>query len=342
MAFIFGRGRSSPQQLVRSTHNSILLLQERRDERSIKRASEKIAQSLTAMKLMLYGDGETAPRQDQIEKLSEELFESNLLEVLLNNFVHFDFESKKEVAFIFTYLLRHAEGQQRHAVEYVLTHPQILDKLVDGYEDPLIAANCGSILRECIRHPELCEQLLNSPNFARFFTFVQKPNFDVASDAFNTFKMLLTKHTALASRFLEQNYQTVIPKYNELIQSKNYVTKRQSLKLLGEILLDRSNFNVLIMYINDPANLKIMMILLRDKSRIQVEAFHVFKVFIANPKKSRAVQAILWRNKDRLIDFLARFREGDEDEQFVEEKQILLSTLEKMGPPPPEEEEEVH
>jgi len=67
--------------------------------------------------------------------------------------------------------------------------------------------------------------------------------------------------------------------YATLILSTNYVTKRQSLKLLGEILLDRANFNVMTRYIANEANLKMMMNLLRDKSKnIQFEAFHVFKV----------------------------------------------------------------
>lgn len=67
--------------------------------------------------------------------------------------------------------------------------------------------------------------------------------------------------------------------YSNLIQSSNYVTKRQSIKLLGEILLDRSNYNVMNKYISNEDNLKIMMNLLKDKSKnIQFEAFHVFKV----------------------------------------------------------------
>lgn len=37
----------------------------------------------------------------------------------------------------------------------------------------------------------------------------------------------------------------VFAKYKTLLSSDNYVTKRMSLKLLGEILLDRSNFNVM-------------------------------------------------------------------------------------------------
>jgi len=113
------------------------------------------------------------------------------------------------------------------------------------------------------------------------------------------------------------------------------VTKRQSLKLLGEILLDRANFNVMTKYIANEANLKMMMNLLRDKSKnIQFEAFHVFKVggfplywntvlrihlflpffqvFVANPKKPPQIEIILRRNKDKLLSFLKTFHNDKE------------------------------
>lgn len=51
------------------------------------------------------------------------------------------------------------------------------------------------------------------------------------------------------------------------------------MQLLGELLLERSNLKVMVRYVADEANLKLMMNLLRDSSRsIQFEAFHVFKV----------------------------------------------------------------
>lgn len=93
------------------------------------------------------------------------------------------------------------------------------------------------------------------------------------------------------------NYDKVFNHYQRLLNSENYVTRRQSLKLLGELLLDRHNFTVSISkkfinlkiinvifqvmtrYISNPDNLKLMMNMLKEKSRnIQFEAFHVFKV----------------------------------------------------------------
>jgi len=83
----------------------------------------------------------------------------------------------------------------------------------------------------------------------------------------------------MVAEYLENHYDRFFASYTALVLSKNYVTKRQSLKLLGEILLDRANFNVMTKYIANEANLKMMMNMLRDKSKnIQFEAFHVFKV----------------------------------------------------------------
>jgi len=64
-----------------------------------------------------------------------------------------------------------------------------------------------------------------------------------------------------------------------LIGSESYVTKRQSIKLLGEILLDRANYSVMTSYVDSGEHLKTIMKLLRDdRKMINYEGFHVFKV----------------------------------------------------------------
>jgi calcium binding protein 39 len=80
--------------------------------------------------------------------------------------------------------------------------------------------------------------------------------------------------------YLQTNFDMFFHKYNTiLVQSESYVTKRQSIKLLGEILLDRANYNVMTTYVDSGEHLKIIMKLLRDDRRmINYEGFHVFKV----------------------------------------------------------------
>lgn len=61
-------------------------------------------------------------------------------------------------------------------------------------------------------------------------------------------------------------------------------------------------------YISDRQNLRTIMMLLSDpQPNIQFEAFHVFKVFVANPQKSDEVKKLLINNKQRLINYLQRF-----------------------------------
>lgn len=45
------------------------------------------------------------------------------------------------------------------------------------------------MLRECIRVQELADIILKSSDLYKFFDYVQKSTFDIASDAFATFKV---------------------------------------------------------------------------------------------------------------------------------------------------------
>ena len=61
----------------------------------------------------------------------------------------------------------------------------------------------------------------------------------------------------------------------------------------------------------------------------------VVEVFVANPNKPRAVQEILLRNRDKLVEFLSRFHnDRAEDDQFNDEKAYLIKQIKEMKPPP--------
>ena len=62
------------------------------------------------------------------------------------------------------------------------------------------------------------------------------------------------------------------------------------------------------------------------------EAFHVFKIFVANPRKPSSVLELLQRNKDRLLQFLGTFlaqREA-QDQNFRDEKAFLIEEVHKL------------
>jgi len=267
-----------------------------------------------------------------VAQLSQEVYNSGLLLLLLRNLHMVDFEGKKDAVQVFNNLLRRQIGTRTPTVEYICTKPEIVFTLCRGYEHQEIALNCGAMLRECVRYEALAKILLQSEQFYDFFKYVEVSTFDIASDAFATFKDLLTRHKMLSAEFLEANYDRMFENYQKLLHSDNYVTRRQSLKLLGELLLDRHNFSVMTKYISSPDNLKLMMNLLKEKARnIQFEAFHVFKVFVANPNKPKPILDILIRNRDKLIDFLSNFHnDRSDDEQFNDEKAFLIKQIQEL------------
>jgi len=329
MAFIFGKSKLKPAEVLKSTKENLQKIESANDP---KKYSEELTRNLAAMKLVLYGDADNEPVTEMVAQLSQEIYNTDILIPMVQQLGKLEFEAKKDVTQVFSHLLRRQLGTRHPTVEYLCTKEQVLFDLIKGYENPDVALTAGMILRECLRHEPLTKIILHNDIFYNFFDYVEMNTFDVAADAFSTFKDVLTKHKSLVAEFLEANYDKFFTKYVVLLNSTNYVTKRQSLKLLGELLLDRSNFNVMTTYISNPENLKLMMNLLRDKSKnIQFEAFHVFKVFVANPNKTKAVLDLLIRNKEKLVTFLGTFHsDRQDDEQFTDEKAFLIKQIQDM------------
>jgi len=271
------------------------------------------------------------PVPEVVAQLAQETYNTDLLYHLVVNIAKFEFEARKDVVQIFNNLLRRQIGARYPTVEYLCQKKEVIFAGFKGYENEEVALNTGMILREMLRHEPLCKILLYSEQFYMFPHYIETTTFGISCDVYTNLKECLTRHKPMVAEFLDKHYDRFFSSFTTLILSNNYVTKRQSLKLLGEILLDRANFNVMTRYIANEGNLKMMMNLLRDKSKnIQFEAFHVFKVFVANPKKPPQIETILRRNKDKLLVFLKNFHNDKEDEQFTDEKQFLIVQIQSL------------
>ncbi|KAB5590864.1 transcriptional repressor [Ceratobasidium theobromae] len=320
----------TPTELVRGLRDSITRLDTSPPGSDLKRkASEEVTKGLQQIKSLLHGDGDPMP--ELVAQLATEAYAADLLPAIVRFIARFEFEARKDAAQVFSLLLRRQIGSRSPTVEYIVTRESIVFDALKGYETEEVALSTGLILREMLKHEPIARILLYSDQFYSFPHYIEDTTFGVSCDAFANLKETLTRHKPMVAEYLEKNYDRFFTMYTSLLLSTNYVTKRQSLKLLGEILLDRANFNVMTKYISVEANLKMMMNLLRDKSRnIQFEAFHVFKVFVANPKKPPQIEVILRRNKDKLLVFLRDFHNDKEDEQFSDEKQFLITQIQAL------------
>jgi len=328
MNFFKSRPRTPPD-LVRGLGDALHRLETVPPGEMRRKANEDVSKNLGQIKAILLGDGDPLP--ELVAQLAGETYSTDLLHNLLLSLHRLEFESRKDVVQVFNNLLRRQIGSRFPTVEYLNGKPDIMFAAFEGYKNEEIALNTGMILREMLRHESLAKMLLYSDQFYKFPHYIETTTFGISCDAYTNLKETLTRHKTMVADYLDKNYDRFFSSFTTLILSTNYVTKRQSLKLLGEILLDRANFSVMTRYIANEANLKMMMNLLRDKSRnIQFEAFHVFKVFVANPKKPPQIETILRRNKDKLLAFLKDFHNDKEDEQFTDEKQFLIVQIQNL------------
>ena len=260
--------------------------------------------------------------------------------VLVEHLGALELESQKNVTSIINALVLHSLGNFKGTLLanecYALR--ALITALVRAHSDSSYAIIAGAMLRDVLSIKECAKYFLHFTELMKpfFELYLVSEEYDVVSDAFITLRELLCNHKQLVSNHLEENFEQFFALYNNLLKSSQYFTKRASLKLLSELLLDRANFNVMIKYIADPHHLKLVMMLLREPAqKIQLEAFHVFKVFAANPYKSKPVNDILFNNKEKIVAFLKVLGGKDkQDEQFAEEIDLLVKELSSLPPEP--------
>ncbi|XP_020091065.1 putative MO25-like protein At5g47540 isoform X1 [Ananas comosus] len=331
MKGLFKSKPRTPADVVRQTRDLLIYVDLQGSSRDAKREEKMIelSKNIRELKSILYGNSESEPVAEACAQLTQEFFRDNTLRLLIICLPKLNLETRKDATQVVANLQRQLVHSRLIASDYLEANKDLLDLLVSGYENMDIALHYGAMLRECIRHQSIARYVLESENMRKFFDYIELPNFDIASDASATFKELLTRHKSTVAEFLSKNYDWFFAEFNSrLLASSNYITKRQAIKLLGDMLLDRTNSAVMIRYVSSKDNLMMLMDLLRDKSKnIQIEAFHVFKLFAANRNKPPEIVTIFVANRNKLLRFLADFKTDKEDEQFEADKEQVMKEI---------------
>jgi len=293
----------------------------------------------------------------------------DLMPKLLENMTVLPFESRKHVAAVFNYLLVCGlEGNDADLYKqimegfraYVNSHYERLMTIIVGGHDTSshgasdIGLHFGTMYRSCLRHSVLYRELVGTTERAQQFVFpfldsyVHVPNFDISSDAMESLRLVFLGGGdrvaeeespvmgEIAAEFLSRDYEAVWDeRFNPklLSDSANYMTRRVALQILSTVLLTRSNYNIMVKYVASRANLILVMHLLRDRSpHISLDAFHVFKVFVANPSKPPDIVRILKDNQVKLCRYLTTLHQEQEaqDTQFRDEKALIIESIENL------------
>ncbi|KAA8520188.1 hypothetical protein F0562_014444 [Nyssa sinensis] len=340
MKGLFKSKPKTPVDLVRQTRDLLIYADSNSDTRESKREEKmlELSKLIRELKSILYGNSESEPVSEACAQLTQEFFRGNTLRLLIICVPKLNLEARKDATQIVANLQRQPVQSRLIACDYLEANMDLMDILILGYENPDMALHYGAMLRECIRHQSVARYVLESDHMKKFFDYIQLPNFDIAADAAATFKELLTRHKSTVAEFLSKNYDWFFAEYNsKLLESTNYITRRQAIKV-GQscwvyILLDRSNSAVMTRYVSSRDNLRILMNLLRESSKsIQIEAFHVFKLFAANQNKPPDVVGILVANRSKLLRLFADFKTDKEDEQFEADKAQVVKEIVSLEP----------
>ncbi|RCV46330.1 hypothetical protein SETIT_9G523000v2 [Setaria italica] len=292
----------------------------------------ELSKSIKEMKAILYGNGEEDPCDEACKQLTKEFFKKNndIFRHIIIFLPHLDLETQKDVTQVIANLQRQRVDSRLVASEYLEANSDLLDILMSRYNNVDIAIHYSTLLRDCIRHQVAARYVLESKHFRSFFDYIQFPDFNVQSDVFKTFKELITRHKSTVADFFSKNYDWFFAEFNSklILPASNYIIRRQAIQLLRDILLERSNAAVMVRYVSSKENLMILMNLLRDQSKaIQVEAFHVFKLFVLNKEKPPEISAILHTNRNKLLRFLKDFTVDKEDKKFEADKGRVISDI---------------
>lgn len=326
----------TPSELIAKALSALEHITTASGDKDFERASKECTEHLGLIKLNLLGPDGDRPDDDSVKtETVEALLGTDIVSLMVTQLARLDFETRKDVVAAFVSLCKfHAADDGCPGLDHLRARHHVVEALFKGYDHnhTAIALSCGTMLRYTFRDEGIVRAVLESDMLVQFFDRIQNPSFEIASDAFNSFEKLLKSHEALVAEFLQTHYEVFFEHYEDLLRSSNYVTRRQSTKLLAELLMGSHNVLIMVRYVSDVRNLMLVMNVLRDPARtIQFEAFHVFKVFVANPRKPDQVKSILMSNKEKLLRFLGTFLEDrEDDEDFMAEKADIIKEIQDL------------
>jgi len=218
---------------------------------------------------------------------------------------------------------------------------KVIHELINANTETNIAT-FSSILKKMIEHDSIHHSVIHSeargPLFECIFNRAKLTNFVITTEAFTLLEEILNQNQKRSAAWMLDNYDEFMQEYITLVEHEEFVVQRQALRLLCDILEAKAFRRVMLKFVaSKPYLKKIMVLLNNEQDVIAFETFHVFKLFLGNPKKHPDVYSTLFKNKEPLRTFLEGFQsERTEDEGFLKTKNTLLDVLRNMEVSPDE------
>ncbi|GJN31526.1 hypothetical protein PR202_gb19936 [Eleusine coracana subsp. coracana] len=117
---------STPEEVVRSIKDSFLALHTRTHAKAL----EEVEKNISSLRLMLSGDGEIEPNQEQVLQISLEICKEDVLSLFVQNLPSLGWGVRKDLVHCWCILLRQKDNESYCCVQYIENHLELLDFLV--------------------------------------------------------------------------------------------------------------------------------------------------------------------------------------------------------------------
>lgn len=348
MSFLWKKNPKSPSEYIKYSLEQINKLNMAATIDNKRKSQDELLKYLVTIKEILLNEMDSKANSELENGLHLAMNKMDFFYELLSAFEDLTFEIMKEVLLLFAISLAYTNDNKFVTVDYYVANPKTISymlrkveiilqpppgskKIINSHDMFLIV---GNMILEAIKYGQLCRIIINDSQFYKFFTFAIIGNFEISTESFQILYGLFISHEKLISTEFfsqESNILRFIQNINKLMAHGNYVTKRQSTKLMSELIIIKSNNQLMNTYINSPENVKLIMTLMTDKSKnLQIEAFNIFKVIVANPRKSKPVLDILIKNRDNLLKYFETFGTDIGDSIFIDERGFVIQGIESL------------
>lgn len=230
------------------------------------------------------------------------------VEILMNINI-FEFEDRKHVMQFIVDIY----SQFKEVIEDTLDHrkSEVISTLIGKYEMQGMSTFIGQILRLYTKSNKLVDAYLNLDIMGKLTHLITNPDFNIQSDAYETFKEVLLYDRSeepypVFDQFLLDNYVELFKLFDILENDPNYFSKREGLKTQYMLLVRNETLRKY--YTGDKERLKLIMVTVLNQNKgIQYEAFLLLSLFILMPLENEAVKYTIKMNKGQLSDLIKNF-----------------------------------
>jgi calcium binding protein 39 len=284
-----------------------------------------LTKNLNRMEDILYRHTHGGEPNSRALRLVAKIDGADFVPLVLDSFLLILPEQRRQFTHVFTACVALQIRCVVPGPAFLSSRPDCLDRIMALYERPELVVYAGEMLRICTKHEPLARMIHAPEHLDRLFSHFNAPHFDLAADSFATFRELIL-NSPIADVYMKGNLRPMMDRLHETLVEGNYAPCRQTLKLIGELIMAFEDFQKA--YLADEKNLiAVMKLMLSGYRNIAMEAFHIFKLFVVREEVPEPILRILRRNSEKLKQLLRHLLDQINDDEIQREKEALLLAL---------------